>query len=197
MKITLNSDKHPFFFIGKILSLSMNDPGPKEIDITKISPQELNQIVYGIKSGAITSDESINLTTNYSTPNQVPIKQVVSENDTSLEKEVEDLKKLLAGSPALVKKNLIEIKSLRHLKKLLKLEQEDKARPIVINAIQSLLDYHTNKVSEAIGKEDVLATTVDNKKSILEGTRGLVNLDNLTDVVESEIEKITINPKEE
>jgi len=50
---------------------------------------------------------------------------------------------------------------------------------------------------ESIGKEDVLATTIDNKNSILEGTRGLVNLDNLTDIVESDIEQITFNPNEE
>ncbi len=43
-KITLNTSIQPFFFIGKKLHLSWENPGPVEVDISTFSEQEKNWI---------------------------------------------------------------------------------------------------------------------------------------------------------
>lgn len=199
MKITLNADKHPFYSVGKVLALSYEVPGPVDVDLAQLTQQEQSQIVYGIKTGVLITDQPlVENKPTYSTPHQAPIKQVLTVDEPSmnetLEAEAQEIKKFLSGAVATVKKRLGEVKSIRQLKRLFSYETANQARPTVLAAIQSLLDAHTAQVAAVTGTEEVTNTLESTRGKLMEGTRGLVNLANLTDVVESEEETILINP---
>jgi hypothetical protein len=200
MKITLNADKCPFYSVGKVFALNFESPGPVDIDYTQLTPQEQMQVTYGIKSGSLIADETPTQTkVTYSTPNEVPVKAIELTPHPDIEEymaaEIAELNVLLVGTVSTVKKKIGNIRSVRHLKLLARLEEKGSRRPGVLKVIQELLDKHTKAVTDLTGTEDILQATMDNTHSkITEGTRGMVNLANLTDVVESDVERIVLNP---
>lgn len=195
MKVTLNTDKHPFYSIGKVLLLTLNEPGPVDIDLLHFSPEEIKQLHYGINTGALLSDEQIPVPV-YTTPHQLPITEVqIPEEvsfDSKLDSEIKSLKKVLVGHVSTVKKQLTTVKTIRQLKKLLSLEQENLSRPVILKTIQLLLDKHTEQVTKITGTEEIPSVIELTKNNLVEGSRGLVNLANLTDVVESDETPISI-----
>ena len=58
MKLTLNTKKHSFYSIEGLV-FTIEDPGPKSIEFSQLTASELNQIVYGIRIGALLSDTQL------------------------------------------------------------------------------------------------------------------------------------------
>lgn len=202
MKIALDPDKSPFYSVGSSFFLSVADPGPIEIDLEDFPEQEKNQIVYGLKTGVLLTEDEVKVETTYSTPQEAPVKEVPVPEDITLDQQLsamkQEAKKVLSGKVATVKRRLGDIQNIHQLKTLFSVEKEGSSRKGVLKALQQLLDTQVSNIQENINKENVKVNEEQVKKTeLIRGLKGLVNLDNITDVVESEVEQITIKYPEE
>lgn len=193
MQVTLNPDKAAFCTIGAT-SWTFGEPGPHDVDLTKLSVQEANQLLYNLRRGVLSADDFSELekmldlapSPQYATPREVPIKEPPKIED-ALEEDKKELKKILSGNAASVKKIAQTLRPGR-LRKLLELEREGKKRKGVVSFLSELIESHTKSVTANLGIDDMQAQDMVKVNEL--STQ-------LTDIVESEVEEVTFNLPEE
>ncbi len=211
MIVRLDEERGSMVQIGN-MRFTFLDPGPKEVDLYQLDKPRLNQLLYNLRKGVLrTNDkeemrELLELTDQlpasrrlYSTPEEVPIdnntppKFEVDKAFLKIEEEERQIKKLLRGKVEVIQKDLVDLTS-SQLRKLVDLEVLGKARASVIKFAEDLIVKEQLRVQQVVGTTPMNAA--QNQEDL---TRGLkrVNLDNLTDVVESDTEQVVLNPYSE
>jgi hypothetical protein len=196
MQVTLDPDRGAFCFIGQH-AFTFGEPGPKEIDIEDLSPEEKKQLLYNLRRGVLIADDPdivnrLAEPSNYATPDERPIERDKPIQITSLspqeaiEKDLEELKTLLKGKVATIKRQASDLRPAR-ARKLLELERSGKSRKSVISFLEKLTSNHASMVTEKISEELVPKDRVQVTQLSTQ----------LTDIVESEEEEVTINPAQE
>ncbi len=196
MQITLNLDRGSFCFIGQH-AFTYGEPGPKEIDIETLSDEERKQLLYNIKRGTLIIDddsvlsqlaESNAAAISQESPRiqQRPVQVQDLSPEEAIEKDLEELKTLLKDEVATVKKEATSLRPAR-ARKLLELERDGKARKSVVSFLEKLIDSHASIVTAKFAEELEIEDRVKTSQLSTQ----------LTDIVESEEEQVTINPAQE
>lgn len=202
MKIKLNEDKSSMCGIGKKVFLNFENPGPIELDPKTLDRQELGQLVMLIRMQHVLVSDVDELNsileglqksapqpaTAKPTPVTAPAREVTIED--LQEQDTAALKKILAGSMASVKKDIAALPPSK-IRKLLELERQGTARKGIINLATELLAKHQEAVTAKVGTEDIGTATDASKAEIGKGMRGVI-LDNISDIVESEVTPVTL-----
>lgn len=180
-------------------TFTYDEPGPKDIDLESLSQQELNQLVYNARRGVLAvgdPDELLRLASkapataqSYSTPHEQPIPKEPVQGEDVIEEDLKELRELLRGSVSSVKRGVQGLTPGR-VRKLLELELEGKNRKSLKTHLNEVLAKHAESVVGQVGDEDtgdkITAVGVANSTSPL-----------VTDIVESEIEQVVLNPLED
>jgi len=203
MLIKLNEEKTSILAIGGH-HFTFADPGPVDIDIENMTKRELNQLVYNLRRQMLTTTEDmtrlLELTKqlpasskSFQTPEEQPMKiaEGVLDPHGRLEEDTKELKKILRGTTEQVLAASVDLSPAR-VRKLLDIELHQKKRAAVISHLERMVQTHTNRVSQTVGTEQPAKTQKDLVKKGLSATG--INLDNIGDVVESEVGQITLNP---
>lgn len=183
-------DEVDMLFIGN-LHFTFENPGPFEIREQDLTPAEANAIIYNVRRGVLKVDDYEALkklvpdapfaSEQYCTPEEAPIPSSQPiDLDGYLKKQLADLKNFLKGKITEVKKNAVNLPP-EEVRKLLELEKEGKSRKKLTSFLQELLDKHQETVANRVGDEDLAAMMPS-----------VGNLDNVTDVVESEIIEVDL-----
>lgn len=197
-----NRDKVGWIMIGNT-AFTYDEPGPKDVDITKLTSVERNQFLYNCRRGVLACSDPEGLVNacqdvwassqRFTTPNERPI---INEQPVETPKEMklsemiskkeQELKKLLKGSVSSIKKTIVTLRTAQ-IRKLLEFEQEGKNRKAVKNLCNELLMKHADEVSKRVTGEDINGTI--NAIGV-----GQIGGPNVSDIVESDIEYIVLNP---
>jgi hypothetical protein len=208
MFVSLNESKGSFCSIGEV-HFSFVDPGPKELDLGLMDRDELNQLLYNIRKGTLkTKDkkdikELVNLTrglpassNQFVTPSEAPLKDDVPPEisldpiQEKREEEEKELKKILRGKVEQIKVSAQELDA-RQLRRMVEFEFSGKKRQSVIKFLEQLISIHQQSVQAQVGK-----TPLEASKNQGELVKNLsrVDLDNISEVVESDVEQVVLNP---
>jgi hypothetical protein len=142
-------------------------------------------LLAGIRSKKIEADTSFQMFPPVIT--QPPVQKQVSIEEIQ-EQKIDTLKSLLTKSISSLKRELPTL-SPSQLSKLLTLETQGKKRKSVLSLLTSLLEKYKQDVSAKVGTEDIVPG-MDNAE-LFKGMKSL-DLDNISDVIESNIETVTI-----
>lgn len=195
MQIELaDRDKVDMLFIGN-LHFTFENPGPFDIELDKFSAAEKNAIIYNVRRGILKVDdlESLKQATigspgaspTFSTATEAPIpSDVPIDLDGYLKIQLKNLKNFLKGGVTTVKKEAVRLPP-EELRKLLELETQGQSRKTLVSFLEELLDKHQQMVIARVGTEDLVSMIP-----------GIGNLDNITDVVESEVEEVRLTSSE-
>lgn len=200
MKITLNEDRASMCGIGKRVFLTFENPGPVELDPKSLSREELIQLVAMIRSERLRVEGLAELNAvlegiQKSTPQKAAVQQApVVVKEVTIEEiqehETVELKRLLESSVATVKKEIATMPPSK-LRKVKKLEEEGKNRATILALTKELIAKHEKAVQVKVGTEDIGAATEASKVEIGKGMHGVI-LDNISDVVESDVTPVTL-----
>lgn len=191
-----NRDKISWLMIGENL-FTYDEPGPKEIDLAKITANERNQLLYNCRRGALACSDPDALvkacqdvwaaSPQFATPQERPIQ---APKDTSVEdllkKDTTELRKILKGSVSSVAKK-VAVLSPAKVRKLLEIESKWKNRKSIKNLCNEVLAKHADGVMKKVVGDDVgdiLTPTGEAAKTS----------PNVSDIVESDIEYVVLNP---
>lgn len=197
MKVMLNKDKHGMLFIDGLPPLTFDEPGPVEIDINNLTPSQFSQLSYNLLRGAIAVDKPEEMGHYARTLDPVVTETVVEEATTSKPKKIDEvieeqeleLKKLLNKTINTVKKSVPAMRA-GEIRKLLALEKGGKNRKSLVQFLSEANEAHINAVTSHVGKKGI---NINAHKGIVSGGLGLGKYSkNLTDVVDSEEETVTI-----
>lgn len=206
MLLKLNERKASMLSIGK-LYFTFASPGPHDIDIEIMDKPQLNQLLYNIRKGTLTTTESMQrllelteelpaASKRFATPNEQPLKMAdqVLEPQGRLEEDLKELKKILSGNVQTVKKAAGDMAPAR-VRKLLEIELNMKKRASVIQHLEKIINDHIQLVTQQLGTQPAkhqAMTQADLTRGI--DNTGRLNLNNVGEVVESEVEQIQFNP---
>jgi len=203
MRVALaDRDRRSLLFIGP-LTFTYDDPGPKEIDLRNFSKDQIDQIVYNWRQGVLIVDDEDELKSwaeastptakGYSTP-AGPVPQIDPARPTAKspveaqEEAAKQLKKLLSGRIPTIRAALPGLR-MAELRKLLELEKSRKARKKVITMLEEVIASHENEVLASVGTQDL------SQMAGIHSQDGVVaKSTQLSDIVESEVEQIVLNP---
>jgi hypothetical protein len=194
MQVTLNTEETILCTIGSY-SFTLGEPGPLSVDVSLLNETEAKQFWYNIQRKILQVDDMSELKEKLdATPQRQNIQMahpkppVPKKSFEDLIKENEkELKKLLAGNVATIKKNAQTLRT-GQLRKLLSLEKEGKARKSVIKFVDELLEKYTSAITGQVGNESLEAEDMVKVSEL--STQ-------LTDVVESEVEEVTFSLPED
>jgi len=201
MNFKLNRDKSSFLMIGKTL-FTYDDPDHSITDLS--DPLIVRQLVYNCQVGILDCDKKSELfalvvpeppktpaparapVAPTPPPKIDPMKPIATQAtvEAFMKDELQELRSLLKQRVPSIKKALPDL-SIRKLRKLKELEEGWKNRKALLSDIDALLLKHSSAVGSSIE-----ATIADETKITFPGQ---INISGVTDVVESEIETITIN----
>ena len=199
MKVSLNLNKSSFCSIGSLL-FTLEDEEPKEVDPTRLSKLELVQLEYNIRRGVLIADSieelvklpQIKVPVDLPKPTSVEIKEGASL-DKILGQEISGLNELLVSSVATIKRKSKEMTP-RLLRKLVELEKSQKNRQSLLQFLNESLEKNTKSENSVVGDKDIgSGDKTYTKATLIQGTKGLVNLDNISEVVESNLETMTFS----
>ena len=142
MKIKLEN-KSPFFFIKDVIHLTYENPGPLEVDLSKLSDQHKQWLLNGVKSRTISIDEEISI--------QPPAKTVIKDKAPVLKKErpEEAIKFLKEINYKKLITAIDEVQDIAFLKILKETESLEKSRAKIIEAI----DLRLKELQDALAKK--------------------------------------------
>lgn len=195
ISVSLNTDEYGMCFIGQY-SFNFENPGPIQMDIDKLSNNELNQLVYNHRRGVLyinNIDELMSKASNlpansskFSTTAEKPVQQKMEPRDI-IEQEELVFRKLLRGKIEDIK-DTVAVMSPAKIKKLVELEKITKNRKKLLTYLQGILDEHTTAVMKKVGPEDAITYAPINL--------GLERryLENVSKVVESDYTQLVLNP---
>jgi len=197
MKVMLNKDKHGMLFIDGLPPLTFDEPGPVEVDLESLTPAQFNQLSYNLLRGAIAVDKPEEMGHYARKINPVeaetiveePVPVVPKEIDEVIEEQEVELKKLLTKTIATIKKSVPAMRA-GEIRKLLNMEKAGKNRKSLVQFLSEANEAHENAVTSHVGKQGI---DLDAHKGIVKGGLGLGKYsNNVTDVVDSEEEEVTI-----
>jgi len=191
-------DKVGWIMIGQNV-FTYDEPGPKNIDLSSITSVERNQLLYNCRRGVLACEDPDALvkacqdvwaaSPQYQTPNERPIAPAKKlEIDEVLEQDNQELKNMLRGSVAAIKRQVVDLPPAK-IRKLLEFESEGKNRKGVKTLCNEILGKHADQVMDKVFGEDVGDTITPT--GIAAKTSPQVS-----DVVESdiEVEQFVLNP---
>lgn len=192
MEVELNTDRSGFLTIGSQV-FTYGDPGPRKIDVDGLSPEERRQFIYNINRGVLKAKDIEGLVPEQpvaAAPQQAlaqPAQPLQNAIDKAVEEQYKKLKTLSGKAVASIKKEAVDLGA-NELQKLKTLELEGKKRKSVLGLIDELLEKHQSTVLANVGGDDVGAMFADDPQ----GTSTQVS-----EVVESDMEQVVLNPVEE
>lgn len=196
MRVTLNADKHDLCFIGKIY-FTFEDPGPRDINVDDLTPNEKVHMYAAWKSGKlfIEGSEELEKHIKVTTPEEQRAKQLVTQKAAKPPKpsmNEQELRRILREKITVIKETIPTL-SLKETKELFELEKITKNRKQITSILSDIIDKQTRAVVDSIGEgkdEDMFKV---NDKSV-RGTLTIQQyLDSVGDVIESDIEEVTID----
>jgi len=214
MEITLNyipgddktSDTNIFWMLpGTGISLSFENAGPIDVDVNTLNKAQKQLVLQAIRLGIVksptpqelldptirtSSPETIMPSKSYNKTESIKPAQVEERVFSRLDERVKTVKGILNKPLGTIKKELPK-KSLTELRILQQEEKAAKKRKTILSAIEKLIDTLQLEVSRSIGGKDLEVDAKDVAKKTEKELKGSY-LDNLTDVVESDEEEITI-----
>ena len=196
-----NPDRIGFIIVAGN-TFTYDEPGPNEIDVPALPPDQKNQLLYNCRRGVLACSEPdelvrlcetlMSIAKSYSTPAERPINATTSplmEAVDPIEEDLKELKTLLEQKISVVKLQAVDLSNGR-VRKLLELEISNKNRKGLKTFLNEILTKHTESVMNQVGNEDT-----GDKYSI--ATAGQVGSEQVTDIVESELEQVVLNPIED
>jgi hypothetical protein len=197
MKVTLNTDKASLLFISGLPNLTVDEPGPIDVNVDTLTRQQAGQLLMSVNLGKVTTDvDFLELFKQKFVSPEVLAKMLVKpapkvlppieEKEFSvLEKLVADKerwKNLLSQSIPSIKKQLPSFSS-TELLSIKNVETNGKKRARVLEALDQLIDKFFAEVKANIPDAPPLP---DEPYST-----------NVSDVVESNVENVTFTIPEE
>lgn len=199
MKIELNQEKNVMFSLPGKLLLTGDKP-VQDIDISSLTDKEKIALVFNHQRGVVKVEDVATIQKSITPKQEKPKVQLAPITKGQLfqakvEEERRELSSLLSKPLNTLKKEL-PLLSPGKLSKLRGLELTGKNRSSILSVIDSLLEKHEKSVTSKVGKVSA-STSVDNKE-LYKGMDSL-QLDNITDVVESEVTtvEVPIDPPKE
>lgn len=194
MQIMLNKDKHGMLFLDGFPPLTFDEPGPLVVEVDELTTNQFNQINYNLSRGALVADNPDELLkfTQILEPAMIapPKEEKVQKSITEImSDQEEELVKLLAKTVSTIKKSVPALKG-SELRKILMLEKDGKNRKSLIDFLDEANEINTKSVSSTVGEDSI---DMEAHASLVKGGLGLNQYSkNVTDVVDSEVEEITI-----
>lgn len=195
ISVTLNTDEHGMCFIGR-WNFNFSQPGPRRIDVSELSVNEINQFVYNHRRGVLRIENLEELMSKakelpaaspkFITGNEQPVQKKTEPHDI-IEQEELAFRKLLRSKIEDIK-DTVAVMSPAKVRKLIGFEKETKNRKKLLKYLQNILDEHTKSVTKRVGSEEaIMFAPVD---------LGLErrHLENISKVIESDIEQMVLNP---
>jgi len=195
-----NKNRVGWLMVGQNM-FTFDDPGPKEIDITRLSVLEQNQLLYNCQRGALACSDpdtlinvchGVHQQQSPSTSDSAPTRSIaVTPTETrmslyeAIEQEDARLKTVLEENVLSIKKQMGDF-STAQLRKLLSMENQGKQRKGVISLLNEMLNKHASEVASKVVGGDIggIMTPVGVPRDGL----------NVSDVVESDLELVVLNP---
>jgi hypothetical protein len=209
MQIALNEHSRTLMvFIGEPspkgiypISFTLDDPGPKDIDLDALGPREKTQLLYNYRRGTLlveNKEDFLKATEgtpaaakNWATGVERPIERDKPPKDALQQEEdvKSKLRTYLKQHWATIKKNIPNL-DLVTLRQLIELEEVGKGRKALLKALNEAVDDYTRKVQAKVGNEDIGGYVHEVGLGPLPST-------NISDVVESDVEEILLIPPDE
>lgn len=197
MQVSLrNKDRVPMIMIGNYI-FTYDEP-EHELHLDELNSSELNQLAYNWRRGVFNVDNPEELLKLLQKPEEASKKPVVAKKSTSIadysDEEEQALKSLLNKRVPSIKK---EAKGLSpsKLRKLLSLESNSsKPRKSLVEFLDSLVALHKQHVADKVGSDDLQLNKMDYSGLLKQGMDMRLDLDNISDVVESDVEQVVLNP---
>jgi len=192
MQIELNKEKTGMLFIDGVHNFTHADPGPIDVDITKLSQLQFSQVKGNIIKGLLLSDNPDEILRS-----PVPITAALMSGPTidpaePIVDRSEQLKSVLNGTIPTVKKNILGL-AIGDVRKLLLLEKKGKKRKSLIEEMELLLKTNEESVKSTVGNVDVRETRKTEPTTNIRGGLGLGSyLANVSEVIESDKTEIVI-----
>lgn len=202
MQIQLaDKDKCSMLFLGNGLNFTYDEPGPVEVDVAALTPDQRTQLYYHWKRGvlAVSDEDGLKSACHVPPPapkSYAPAVQVIENDaqpvtqpmdvDDALKARATRLRTLLREKIGVIKKKMPTLSGVELLE-LLELEKTTKNRKKLLAMIQEFVVKTRQDVSRAVGLEDVGDKTFNPREQAL---------DNSLDVVESEMEDVTLIPSD-
>lgn len=197
-----NPDRAGFCKIGDHL-FTFDVPGPADVDVSKLSPEELSQFLYNYRRGVLACNDPDELTRvcegswsaakSYSTPAERPLapdkSPLLEDVVDPIREDLKELKALLQKGVNTVKREVRDL-PVGRVRKLVELEIAGKNRKSLKAFLNELLAKHAKGVLGSVGDEDA--------GDSLAGVKPLGSKQ-VTDVVDSEVEQVQVvlNPLED
>ena len=190
--------------------LTFRNPGPVDIDLDKLDKSRLNQLLYNIRKGVIVKPPEDEMHKLLALTNQLPAasnrfvtpeENKLNNEDSSrlmtlsrMAEEEDKLKKVLKGNIDTVKKE-VGTMSLSQVRKVLDIEVHTRNRPSLVKWLDTLVQSHTNQVTRDLYAKPSNDQVKNQSDLVKKGLgNGIVDLDNIGDIVESDVEQVTLNP---
>jgi len=204
INVKLNDENASMCFVGKI-SLNFMNPGPVEIDLNELSEAELNQIVYNVRKEVLLVDDKKELlkktkklpasSDKFKTSAEKPIEQPKFEEHKDLIQQDElDLRKVLRETVPIIMQK-VEQMSVGQVRRLIEQEVQLKNRKKLVTYLKDIVRDHEQSVTNKLGNGDMnINDTKINKKHT-----GLAKeyWNNISEIVETDVEQVVLNPAEE
>jgi hypothetical protein len=197
MQVALaNKDKVSMLFLGGGMDFTYDDPGPRTIDLSTLTTEQKAQLFYNWKRGVLAVDNEDELKSLCATPTPPPKSYAFTTDaqpvaqpkdiDEALKARETKLKGILRLKVAAIKKELPGLTS-SELRGLIELEKQLKNRQKLLALLEEYTQKAYKAVGSAVGTEDV------GKKVFNPSAQAL---DNSMDVVESDLEDVTLIPSD-
>lgn len=211
MQIALNEHGRTLMlFIGQQdphghypLTFTLDDPGPKDVDISSLGPAEKTQLLYNYRRGALLvreadREEFLRLTQDtpaaakgYKTGAEIPIDPKQPPKD-ALQRQGElesKLKTYLKNHWSTIKKGIPDM-DMSTIKNLRALEEAGKSRKSLLKAFDEAIEAHVKSVQSKVAGPDIGGMVHEVGLDRLPST-------NISDVVESDEEEVLLIPPDE
>lgn len=203
MEFQLRDPDRIGFIIVAGSTFTYDEPGPHEIDVETLPPALRNQLLYNCRRGVLACSDPQKLTElcegtkqvakSYSTPAERPIDPakppIIEEAVDPIEEDLKVLRAMLRQSVPTIKREAKDLPFGR-MRKLLELETKGKNRSGLKSFLSDILAKQADAVMNKVGDEDT------GTKFTLTGV-GNIGSKQVSDVVESEMKQIVLNPLED
>lgn len=203
MQFQLRDPDKVGFIIVAGSTFTYDEPGPHEIDVESLPLDQRNQLLYNCRRQVLACSEPERLVElceavmpaakSYSTPAEKPITPntapQIDEVVDPIEEDLKELKAMLQLGVHKIKKQARDM-PVGRVRKLLELEGKDKNRKSLTSFLNEILAKHAENVLDSVGTEDA------GQKFTPVGVQQ-IGSKQVTDVVESELEQVVLNPLED
>jgi len=198
MQVSLaNKEKYSMLFLGEGLNFTYDEPGPIAVDLPSLSTEQRTQLYFNWKRGVLAVDNEEELKSAVAAQAPVPAscfahplpvspQAIPTSIDEALKARESKLKALLKEKIDIIKKEIPGLSAVE-LRALLAIEKKTKKRQKLMSLINDFITKRFQTVSNAVGTQDV-GQSIFNPNA--------QTLDNSLDVVESDMEEVTLIPSD-